>query len=72
MDEIEQLLEGGKAEAAAQKATSAQSPSNGHKDVSSDEVSRSRAPCYQSAAVQADLVGKIDHSRLQGKSERKR
>jgi hypothetical protein len=39
MDEIEQLLEGGKAEAAALKATSAQSPSNGHRDVSSDDVS---------------------------------
>lgn len=38
MDEIEQLLEGGKAEAAAQRISSAQSPANGHKDVSSDEV----------------------------------
>lgn len=44
MDEIEQLLEGGKAEAAAQRATTAQSPSNGHRDYSGDEV-RTVAPC---------------------------
>jgi hypothetical protein len=39
MDDIEQLLEGGKAEAAAQKANLALSPSNGHRDRSGDEVS---------------------------------
>jgi hypothetical protein len=71
MDEIEQLLEGGKAEAAALKATTAQSPSNGHKDVSSDEVSSYAAllpvyPCH------ADLICKFDLLRCQGKSERKR
>lgn len=38
MDEIEQLLEGGKAEAAAQKASEA-SPSNGRREGSYGEVS---------------------------------
>lgn len=49
MDEIEQLLEGGKAEAAAQKATTAQSPTNGHGGGSSDEVRCSRAHRHASS-----------------------
>lgn len=45
MDEIEQLLEGGKAEAAAQRAVHSEAPSNGHTHDSDNEVRLLKPAC---------------------------